>query len=1033
MRHFQVIFLFLLFFNSAGAKELTLEEQAKLAEAQQYNAKVIELYQKGQVQQAVPYAEKVFNIYQKVLDKKHPNIITSMNNLAGIYYSAGKLDEALLLYKKAYSLRKQELGETHPETLTSLSNLSFIYQVIGRLNEALPLFEKAYSLRQQVLGANHPDTLTSLNNLASIYEAVGKLNEALPLFEKAYSLRQQVLDANHPDTFTSLKNLARIYQEVGRLDEALPLSEKVYALNQQVSGANHPDTLTSLKNLAGIYKTVGKLDEALPLYEKAYSLFKQVLGENHPDTLHSLNNLAGIYQTIGRLDEALPLLEKAYSLFKQMLGEQHPHTLHSLNGLGFIYKAVGRLDEALPLSEKAYTLRKQVLGEQHPHTLSSLINLALIYDSVGRLDDALPLYEKAYTQSEQVLGEQHPITLHSLNNLATIYRTGGQLDKAMPLFEKAYSLFKQALGGKHPHTLTNLNNLAIVYADQGHLEKGINYFEQLVAGAESLRRAQLSVGNQRTMFAQYIHSYFVLSKIYFWQNNYQAAFHTAEKTKARTLLESIAFKLALQQVNFTVKERQKIEQQQTQLAFLDKQIAETGKLDKRTALRIKKHALLEQITVFHEDLKQRYPTFASLIEPEIITAEKGRQLLPKNALFISYVQNPITHQFLVFTLDHTGKLHIHDLGVITGLAQTLSIYRQALSTTIPGLRHKSVWQLADGSFVMGKKPSRAKKPRRVKQVDELSRYLAEKLLRPIAEQLNTKKQWIFSPDGGLAQIPFETLILDQQPIIANHDISYAQSLSSFAMLKKREQAYRQLKDRHTLFAMGNPRYHDPKSPPKNCEVRAIEVDIDKLSHGNNYKEALHSANNWCNLPGTQPELEILQKLYPDSTIYQQADASESHLQRLNKDKKLSNYQYLHFATHGFLHPQTSALSALVLDQLDTTAEHDGYLTAVEWIGYQLKSDLMVLSASQTGLGKTVNGEGIMGLPYALYIAGNKNTLMTLWKVDDAKTAEFMRRFFTKLNNGLSHIQALLETKREFRQEKEYQAPKYWAAFVLYGV
>ncbi|MEK8016423.1 MAG: CHAT domain-containing protein [Candidatus Parabeggiatoa sp.] len=292
---------------------------------------------------------------------------------------------------------------------------------------------------------------------------------------------------------------------------------------------------------------------------------------------------------------------------------------------------------------------------------------------------------------------------------------------------------------------------------------------------------------------------------------------------------------------------------------------------------------------------------------------------------------------------------------------------------------------------------------------------------------------IFSPSGGLAQIPFETLILDNQPLIAKHKISYTQSLSSFAQLKKREAAYQQLKGRQTLLAMGNPRYHDPKSPPTNCDVRPLEVDLDSLSRGNNYKNALRNANKWCNLPGTRKELDMLKALYPDSTIYQQAQASEAHLQRLNQANILSRYRYLHFATHGFLHPQTSALSALVLDQLNSTDEHDGYLTAVEWIGYQLKSDLMVLSACQTGLGKNVSGEGIMGLPYALYIAGNKNTLMTLWKVDDAITAEFMRRFFTKVNNGLSHIQALIDTKREFRQEKQYQNPRYWAAFVLYGV
>jgi CHAT domain-containing protein/uncharacterized protein YjgD (DUF1641 family) len=987
----------------------------------------------GRLDEALPLSEKAYAQSKQVLGEKHLTTLTSLNNLAVAYQAVGRLDGALPLSEKAYRLRLQVLGEKHSNTLTSLNNLANIYQAVGRLDEALPLFEKAYSLFRQVLGEKHSNTLTSLNNLASIYQAVGRLDEALPLYEKAYKLCLQALGETHPDTLTSLNNLAGIYQVVGRLDEALPLSEKAYSLFRQVLGEKHSVTLQSLNNLAGIYQVVGRLDEALPLFEKAYGLRLQVLGKTHPDTLQSLSNLAGIYDSVGRLDEALPLLEKAYRLHLQILGETHPDTLKSLNNLAGIYDSVGRLDEALPLSEKAYRLRLQVLGETHPATLKSLNNLALIYQALGRLDEALPLYEKGYTLFWQVLGETHPDTLISLNNLAFIYQAIGRLDEALPLYEKAYKLRLQALGETHPDTLTILNNLAIAYAEQGDLAKSIDYLEQLVMGAESLRRSQLSVYNRRSIFTQYIGSYFDLSQIYFLQNNYQAAFHTAEKTKARTLLESIAFKLALQQVNFTAEEHKKIEQQQTQLASLDTQIAETGELDERTRLREKKHALLEQITVFHEDLKQRYPAFASLIEAEIITAEKGRKLLPENALFISYVQDPTTHQLLVFTLDHTGKLHAHNLGVITGLAQTLSLYREALGTTIQGLRQKgkSVWQLADGSFVLGNKPSRDKKPHRIRQVDQISRYLAEKLLRPIAEQLKTKKHLIFSPSGGLAQIPFETLILDNQPLIAQHKISYAQSLSTFALLKKREAAYQELKGRQTLFAMGNPRYHAPKSPPKNCDVRALDVDLDTLSRGNNYKAALRHANNWCNLPGTQKELDTLKALYPDSTIYQQADASEAKLQSLNKD--LSRYQYLHFATHGFLHPQTWALSALVLDQLNTTDEHDGYLTAVEWIGYQLKSDLMVMSACQTGLGKTVSGEGIMGLPYALYLAGNKNTLMTLWKVDDAITAEFMRRFFTKVNNGLSHIQALVDTKREFRQEKAYQNPMYWAAFVLYGV
>jgi len=109
-------------------------------------------------------------------------------------------------------------------------------------------------------------------------------------------------------------------------------------------------------------------------------------------------------------------------------------------------------------------------------------------------------------------------------------------------------------------------------------------------------------------------------------------------------------------------------------------------------------------------------------------------------------------------------------------------------------------------------------------------------------------------------------------------------------------------------------------------------------------------------------------------------------------------------------------------------------TAGEWTGYNLKSDLMVLSACETGLGEVIGGEGVMGLPYAFYVAGNKNTVLTLWSISDKVTAEFMTSFFRKLKAGRGQIEALTATKREFiKKGGKYANPKYWAAFVLYGV
>ena len=190
---------------------------------------------------------------------------------------------------------------------------------------------------------------------------------------------------------------------------------------------------------------------------------------------------------------------------------------------------------------------------------------------------------------------------------------------------------------------------------------------------------------------------------------------------------------------------------------------------------------------------------------------------------------------------------------------------------------------------------------------------------------------------------------------------------------------------------------------------------------------------WGNLPGTALEVETVSRIFQaDADKFVDGAASEATLQSLNKAGKLADYRYLLFSAHGYL-ASNPALTSLVLSLHDRTPDADGYITASEWPSYNFKSDLMVLSACDTGVGNTLPGEGVMGLPYALFVAGNRNTLLTLWPVADEATAEFMRRFFTRLKNGEAQVSALTAVKREFAADPTYGHPRFWAAFVLYGV
>jgi CHAT domain-containing protein len=191
---------------------------------------------------------------------------------------------------------------------------------------------------------------------------------------------------------------------------------------------------------------------------------------------------------------------------------------------------------------------------------------------------------------------------------------------------------------------------------------------------------------------------------------------------------------------------------------------------------------------------------------------------------------------------------------------------------------------------------------------------------------------------------------------------------------------------------------------------------------------------WPDLPGSANEVDRVAGQFPGQpvTVLKQGQASEAKLLELNGTRELAAYRYLLFSTHGYLSTEEPALSAIVLSQRDKAPGSDGYVTASEWPAYELRSDLIVLSACETGLGKVVQGEGVMGLPYALYVAGNRNTLLSLWSVVDDSTADFMARLFAQLGSGKGQVQALNDTKREFIAAGKYAAPVFWAPFVLYG-
>ncbi len=306
--------------------------------------------------------------------------------------------------------------------------------------------------------------------------------------------------------------------------------------------------------------------------------------------------------------------------------------------------------------------------------------------------------------------------------------------------------------------------------------------------------------------------------------------------------------------------------------------------------------------------------------------------------------------------------------------------------------------------------------------DALASYLGDRLIAPLRQLLRGKRVLLISPDGPLAVLPFELLRLDGHMLLVQHDISLVHSLSVLKLLRQRQVEYAAAGRRKSLLAMGHPAYQLTDGDPVAAKAA---------------RRALPRGDTWPELPGTALEVGRAQQLFADqgSRSLLRKEASETRLRELSASGELAGYRYLLFSAHGYFDPDNPANSALVLMADGDEPERDGYVTVGEWPALRLRSDLALLSACDTGRGQAVNGEGLMGLAYALYVAGNISAVLTLWPIADEATAEFIGGFLERVKAGAPASVALAATKRDFARHRkvELRDPYFWAAFQLYGI
>jgi CHAT domain-containing protein/Tfp pilus assembly protein PilF len=1031
--------------------------------------------------------------------------------------------KAIQLEQNVLAIRKRALGEAHRDYASSLNDLGLSYYNLVDYARAEPLFLQALEIRKKALGEPHPDYASSLNNLASLYQSQGDYAKAEPLFRQALEIRKQVLEREHPDYALSLNNLAGLYCLLGDYAKAEPLLRQALELDKKARGEWDPAYAADLNTLSLFYTAQGDYANAERAGRQALEIVKKVLGEAHPYYAISLTNLAELYQAQGDYARAEPVYRQALEVGKKVLGESHPEYASILENLARLYQSKGEYTKVEPLIRQALAIYRKVLGESHPEYAAGLVNLSALYELQGDYAKAEPLCRQALEIDKNVLGKMHPRYAAELSNLGGLYVLQRDYEKAEPLCWQAVAIKKKALGEMHPEYAASLKNLAVLYSLQGHyaqakplVREALTIYEQHFANAlqgqserqqlafaDSLREnldlyLRLARDNETSAAEVYRH---VLA----WKGAIFSAQSKARRARANPEVKSLFDELLsvstrLSTLYWTVPDPKKRQVWLRQIGDLT---------DRKEDL--------------ERDLATKSAEFRLDQEAARLTPEQLQRVLPKGATlfdFLEFDSEPEQRQRvypgapLVEYLEFAGILRPETKGpskrkrrlVAFVVRSDRPVVRVDLGPVQPLMAASDRWRQS----ILGVPEEPSKAPPATPQIDAKpsrppERLLRERLWNPLVPYLQGADLVMISPDGFLNQVPLAALP-GREPgtyLVEETQLVTVPVPRELPALLKASGPKKSASD-PSLLLVGNVDFWG------NPGLGSIaQRDVALVLDPNRAAARDSGGFTFGSLRGTAAEIEDValqfRARFPGKEIkaLQKSAATEDAFRA-----EAPRHRWIHLATHGFFAPENvrsrfdrdpdderrvngelfrsakevrgfhpGLLSGIALAGANVGARppvgfsassgkeaDDGILTALEVGGLNLQNvDLVVLSACETGLGRVAGGEGVMGLQRAFQLAGAKNAVASLWKVDDRATVALMRVFYNKLwveqkpaavalreaqLSLLRHpdqIESLATTRRpDFSKTVKLvdhgkstpmaktASPRLWAAFVISG-
>lgn len=934
-----------------------------------------------------------------------------------------RLAAGLLLACAAWASAQDRLPESEP-AWRQLTQQGDALQSRGEFREALEVLQRAHDMARSLFGEEHHNYGIALRRLAGVHRDLQEYGHAEPLYRRSLAIFEKLYGADHIEVAKALNNVGILHEELARYAQAEAVLLRAVEVAERLHEPADEILSVALYNLGNLYLSTGAYGRAEAIYRRCLGLIE---GAAKPDELalgNVLSNLAKAHEYRGDYETATPMLHRALNLVESQLGPDHPRVGAALNNLATMWMGRGDFDQAEPLFRRALIIQERALGGDSLDVAAILTNLGHVLHNKGRRLEARALHERSLAILDGQSGIDHAGRGIVLRHLGDLHRDDGDLVRAEQFYGQSLATLERFLDPKNPDVPDLLTELAAIAWSQGRMHEALPLVERSAAVHEHNLQLAMSAGDERQkrIYSDRLQSGtdVVLSLHLHGALHDAAAARLAATTVLRRkgrVLEAMTDALGLVRRRVTAGDQALLDQlravhaERAQLMF---STLDAGQRAYKAAHQIQDARAHDA----HLDRQQReLEARISARGAELGAAGRPVELndvlaaLPTDAALVEWIAyRPFDPReghagkrlgalrYAAYVMRRHGEVRGVDLGEARVIDELAARFRHSLSD-----------------------PTRT-------DTKVLARQLGAMLLDPMSTELRGVRRLLLSPDGALNLVPFAALRDPRQrTLLERHVLSYLNSGRELLRPRPKEPGTGPL-------LLAAPDFDAVPSPP------SPRADL-RISNASRTRAMRNAAIPWpfAPLPATQDEARAIQRLVPGMTVRTGAAANKAALHGARGPA------IVHIATHGFFvdgraevgPPEIALLrSGLALagaNQPEDLAE-DGILTALEVASLDLwGTQLVVLSACDTGVGSIHAGEGVYSLRRALSLAGSQSQVVSLWKVDDQATRELMTHYYRRLVRGEDRVEALRRIQLALmRRPAPFDHPYYWASFVIAG-